>query len=483
MKSFFIKHYKALLFCLVFAIVCSVYNLNNQSINYFFKRGIVLEYSIGDNKKIDEAKLKEKLISQGIKTFSFKQQENIDSQVYDFEEKKITNILQLALPILATKNQENLINNISDFVFENHSSSKLLGIKTIGSNYHKPFSSLIKFLGLFITTLIVWIGVLYLFSNDKLFFIKLKNNCINYSKEKLLSFKNFCKETKQKGAGFFFKKLLLEESKDENGNEKEPDITKEIVSTIVFVLISVILIRFFIGELRWIPSGSMRVTILEKDRVFVEKLNFPTKKEIKRGDILVFYPPDVTLKYDPWSIFARLTGIMCKDMAFIKRAIGMPNDKFEIKYNKNIEEYKVYINDIPLNEPYVLSKNDWTPCNEKMHCGPFIIPEGHYFMMGDNRGNSQDSRFWGFLAQDRIIGRANFMFWPFSRINVMSDKYLELHKEKQGENYINYNYIVNRYELLYKIWHAMMFYSLMNILDWLEFTNINVHKRNRNWQL
>ena len=47
-----------------------------------------------------------------------------------------------------------------------------------------------------------------------------------------------------------------------------------------------------------------------------------------------------------------------------------------------------------------------------MYCGPFIIPEGNYFMLGDNRGHSQDSRFWGFLPEDRFIGRAKFLFWP-----------------------------------------------------------------------
>jgi signal peptidase I len=191
----------------------------------------------------------------------------------------------------------------------------------------------------------------------------------------------------------------------------------------------------------------MRPTILERDRVFVEKLNYPTKKEIKRGDIIVFYPPEARLLNTPWSIFTRLSGIMCKDIAFIKRVIGMPNDKFEIKYNNISDEYRVYINDKPLNEPYVQSKSDWTPCNEFMFCGPFVIPEGKYFMMGDNRGNSKDSRFWGFLDEERIIGRANFMFWPVSRINKLNDKYVILKKNKKQSE----KYILNRYEFFYKI--------------------------------
>lgn len=196
------------------------------------------------------------------------------------------------------------------------------------------------------------------------------------------------------------------------------DFLKETLDTLVFVIVAVIIIRFFIGELRWIPSGSMRPTLLEKDRLFVEKV---TKfvRPLQRGDIIVFYPPEVTLKKDPLSIFARLTGVLCRDIAYIKRIIGMPGDKFEIKQDKD-GSYYVYINDIPLDEPYISSKTDWTPCSDDMYCGPFVIPEGQFFMMGDNRGNSQDSRFWGFLPKGRVIGRALFLFWPVDRIQMLN---------------------------------------------------------------
>ena len=95
------------------------------------------------------------------------------------------------------------------------------------------------------------------------------------------------------------------------------------VDTVVFVVIAVIIIRFFIAELRWIPSGSMKPTLLEVDRIVVEKLTkFPNviknhrfENDPKRGDIMIFYPPFVKLKTDPWSIFSRLTGFFCKDIA------------------------------------------------------------------------------------------------------------------------------------------------------------------------
>lgn len=190
---------------------------------------------------------------------------------------------------------------------------------------------------------------------------------------------------------------------------------KETVETIVFVVVMVIIIRFFIGEIRWIPSGSMHPTLMEGDRVFVERVSrfYATPK---RGDIMVFYPPSVILKYDFTSVFERLTGFFCKDIAYIKRVVGMPGDKILIKSDAD-GKYAVYVNGKKLEEDYILDDYDYIPCNEKMYCGPFTVPKDNYFMLGDNRGNSQDSRFWGFLPKDRFIGRAVVLFWPLNRIN------------------------------------------------------------------
>ncbi len=193
---------------------------------------------------------------------------------------------------------------------------------------------------------------------------------------------------------------------------------KETVETVVFVVVAVIIIRFFLGELRGIPSGSMHPTLVERDRVFVERVS-RFKRLPQRGDILVFYPPQEKLEKGFFPVFARLTGIFCKDIAYIKRVIGLPGDKFEIKTDKNNNSY-VYINGKKLDEPYVLTHKDWTVCDKTKHCGPFVIPKGKYFMMGDNRANSQDSRFWGFLPKDRIIGRSIFIFWPLNRIKTLT---------------------------------------------------------------
>ena len=204
------------------------------------------------------------------------------------------------------------------------------------------------------------------------------------------------------------------------------NFVKETVDTIVFVVVAVILIRFFIAELRWIPSGSMKPTLMEGDRIVVEKLTkFPNiikhhsfENTPKRGDIMIFYPPFVKLETNPLAVFKRLTGFFCKDVAYIKRVVGLPGEKLEIKQNSN-GAYKVYINDKPLEEEYIMSEYDFHQCKSDMYCGPLIIPEGQYFMMGDNRGNSLDSRFWGTLPRERFIGRAVFTFWPIKHINKL----------------------------------------------------------------
>jgi len=188
---------------------------------------------------------------------------------------------------------------------------------------------------------------------------------------------------------------------------------KETVDTVVFVVIAVIIIRFFLGEIRWIPSLSMYPTLQVKDRLLVERVSrfFTTPK---RGDIMIFYPPETKLSYDIVSVFKRLTGFGCKDDAFIKRVIGLPGDKYEIKISDD-GNYHVFINDVMLQENYINGESNYSECNEDTFCGPAIIPEKHYLMLGDNRGNSKDSRYWGLLPQERFIGRAIVRFWPFTR--------------------------------------------------------------------
>lgn len=200
-------------------------------------------------------------------------------------------------------------------------------------------------------------------------------------------------------------------------NRKSKAIAKEIIETTIFVVVMVILIRFFIGEIRWIPSGSMKPTLTEGDRIFVERISrfFETPK---RGDIMVFYPPSTKLQHTPLATFERLTGFFCNDIAYIKRVVGLPGDKVVIKQDSQ-GKYAVYINGQKLKEDYILDDYDYIPCSDKMYCGPMTVPQDSYFMMGDNRGNSQDSRFWGFLPRSRFVGKATFVFWPFTRAKYL----------------------------------------------------------------
>lgn len=203
----------------------------------------------------------------------------------------------------------------------------------------------------------------------------------------------------------------------------------ETITTIIFVVVMVIIIRFFIAEVRWIPSGSMNPTLIEGDRIVVERFSrFFTAP--KRGDIMVFYPPATKLSRKPIPLLSRLTGILCKDIAYIKRVVGLPGEKIEVKFEDDGSAY-VYINDKKYKENYIKSVFEYPLCpppeikqplvfDERiMKCGPFKLGKDEYFMMGDNRGNSQDSRYWGVLKKDRFVGRAVFLFWPFNRTRVL----------------------------------------------------------------
>ncbi len=145
---------------------------------------------------------------------------------------------------------------------------------------------------------------------------------------------------------------------------------------------------------------------------------------------MVFYPPSTKLSREPLPLLARLTGILCKDVAYIKRVVGMPGDTVEIIPEENGSAY-VYINGKRYEEDYIKSVYEYPSCPDKntdplilmsdqvMKCGPFKLDEDSYFMMGDNRGNSQDSRYWGTLKRDRFVGRAVVVFWPLNRMKVL----------------------------------------------------------------
>jgi signal peptidase I len=184
---------------------------------------------------------------------------------------------------------------------------------------------------------------------------------------------------------------------------KKKSVVREYAEAIVIAAVLALVIRTFIVQAFKIPSGSMEDTLLVGDHILVNKFLYGTHipftnmkvltiREPKRGDIIVFrYPADES-----------------KD--FIKRLIGMPGDVVEI-INK-----KVYINGKPIVEPYTVYKDDEIfprSLQARDNFGPIKVPAGNYFMMGDNRDKSLDSRFWGFVSEDKIIGKAMIIYWSW----------------------------------------------------------------------
>lgn len=152
-----------------------------------------------------------------------------------------------------------------------------------------------------------------------------------------------------------------------------------------------LIIRVFVAEPRYIPSDSMIPTLEIGDRLVIEKVSYHLHPP-KQGDIIVFDPPE-TLQIQGYG----------KDQAFIKRVIGQPGQTLLI------HKGQVYLDGQALSEDYIAQ-----PPNYDL--GPVTIPDQHYFVMGDNRNNSNDSHIWGFLPVENIIGRASFRFWPLGRI-------------------------------------------------------------------
>jgi signal peptidase I len=157
-------------------------------------------------------------------------------------------------------------------------------------------------------------------------------------------------------------------------------------------LLTALLIKTFLLQAFYIPSDSMVPTLVQRDRVLVNKLSYHFH-DVHRGDIVVFERP-------PGEVDPRI-----KDL--IKRVIGLPGETIEGRNGS------LLINGRVLNEPY-LPKGVQTS-----DFGPTIIPKGNYFVMGDNRGNSKDSRVFGPIAKSLIVGRAFIRIWPISRITLL----------------------------------------------------------------
>lgn len=194
--------------------------------------------------------------------------------------------------------------------------------------------------------------------------------------------------------------------------KKKKSKTVEYVEAIVTALILALIIRAYVVQAYKIPSGSMLPTLLIGDHILVNKFIFGTGvpfmderilvfKELEKGDIIVFeYPKD-------------------PDRDFIKRVIAVDGEKVEIK-NK-----KIFINGDQIDDPWG-NFTDSNIQNYRDNFGPVVVPEDNYFVMGDNRDNSHDSRFWGFVQKNQVKGEAFIIYFSwngegnlFSKIRLM----------------------------------------------------------------
>ena len=206
----------------------------------------------------------------------------------------------------------------------------------------------------------------------------------------------------------------LHDAADKEAEAPKKSIAREYTEAILIALLLALLIRTFIIQAFKIPSGSMENTLLIGDHILVSKFSYGThipneipfldiklfddivlfSKVPQRGDIIVFkFPKD-------------------ERRDFIKRVIGLPGDFLEVR------RQKIYINDKlyedtharhtePASDSSLVPRDDF---------GPVLVPEGYVFVMGDNRENSQDSRYWGFLNVQKIRGKALMIYWSWNSI-------------------------------------------------------------------
>ncbi len=189
-------------------------------------------------------------------------------------------------------------------------------------------------------------------------------------------------------------------------DEKKKTLLKETFETIVTAVVLALIIRSFVIQPYKIPTGSMEPTLLPKDRILVLRYSYGlripfTFKRIakfntpKTGDIVVFnYPEDIK-------------------RAFIKRCIAKEGDTLEIKdgqlwLNSN------RLNKDPINKIYYYNRGDFGKEGEALK-----VPKDAYFVLGDNSASSKDSRYWGFLDDKYLIGKAVVVYWPPNRIRIL----------------------------------------------------------------
>jgi signal peptidase I len=202
---------------------------------------------------------------------------------------------------------------------------------------------------------------------------------------------------------------LKREPEGSRERDRKKSIVREYAESIIIAILLALVIRAFVVQAFKIPSGSMKPTLQIGDHILVNKFIYGIKLRIpftalnytlipistpKRNDVVVFiYPVDPS-----------------KD--FIKRVIGLPGDTVQVI------DKKVFINNKPMEDLHGVHSDQMTiPGSEQPrdNTQPTVVPPHSYFVMGDNRDESYDSRFWGFVAQKDIIGEAFIIYWSWDR--------------------------------------------------------------------
>ncbi|MCX5669119.1 MAG: signal peptidase I [Candidatus Omnitrophica bacterium] len=187
---------------------------------------------------------------------------------------------------------------------------------------------------------------------------------------------------------------------------KKKSVIRDWIESIIIAFLLALVIRAFLVQAFKIPTGSMRMTLIEGDLILVNKfiygakipftnLRLPALRQPKRGDVIVFiYPED-------------------KSKDFIKRLVGLPGDLVEIKGGS------IYINDKPaaeaiFNQIYYYNRGQLALPGQMM-----VVPADSYFVLGDNSATSKDSRYWGFVPKNNLLGKAIIIYWPLQRIKLI----------------------------------------------------------------
>ncbi len=179
-------------------------------------------------------------------------------------------------------------------------------------------------------------------------------------------------------------KKAKELKKDASKGKKS--MLRELLETVISAGIIAFLIITFIGQVTVVKGASMEPTLQDNERLIANKISYRFTPP-QRGDIIIFKPPLETKRN------------------YIKRIIGIPGDKIQIINGE------VYLNDEKLEEPYVKYRSfEDLPA--------FTVPPDSYFVLGDNRSNSSDSRYWGFVPRKNVIGKAWAVFWPLNRMRI-----------------------------------------------------------------